>query len=614
MQLPHLLVVAVSAALSLVVSAPAFAESAYEAPKGIVDCLLPGSIRRVGGNIYQMPGRPIRTIASECEIRGGDYLLFDRANYDTSLSHWIRLAEMDDVDAMLYVGEIYEKGLGREPDFAAAASWYQKAANAGNATAMISLAHLYKTGQGVELDLARAQALYSQAFGADIPIPLDPTSVKGADQRIQTLIAEVDEVRRQKVAVEVELQAAKDQLTSARAALDDALAGNGSNADSIRRLQADLNNQQSQIRDYQSRIVALQGQSDELRTLRQQLADEKVEVAKLQERLSESRAEVEFGRSQLAAHRQALQDKESEFQNLLANMRTEQDRDRLQASANELDAQRRRVSELEASLYEAEEQKALYQTLANDAASNEERVTTLTARISMLKQQSDSRESEFEVLQQTLAETQAQLDAQIAAAAAADQASDAEIAARNAEIEHLRAVMARAEQEMRATLEREQAQSNRLQLLLTESQDQFVTANRRLAEVTSARARLEEEVSSLGERLAAGDRSVEAVLDQREAELLDARQELDALRAQIASSEEEFKRYEVQVSDTAARQRGAIKELREAVAQSRTEREQLEDKLSAANTQFADAKADLELQRKRYTELQDEFVRETGRA
>jgi hypothetical protein len=161
---------------------------------------------------------------------------------------------------------------------------------------------------------------------------------------------------------------------------------------------------------------------------------------------------------------------------------------------------------------------------------------------------------------------------------------------------------------MRATLEREQAQSNRLQLLLTESQDQFVTANRRLAEVTSARARLEEEVSSLGERLAAGDRSVEAVLDQREAELLDARQELDALRAQIASSEEEFKRYEVQVSDTAARQRGAIKELREAVAQSRTEREQLEDKLSAANTQFADAKADLELQRKRYTELQDELL------
>ncbi|MDH3848484.1 MAG: hypothetical protein OEV05_11880, partial [Gammaproteobacteria bacterium] len=371
-KLPHLTVVAASAVVSMVVSAPAFAESAYEAPKGIVDCLLPGSIRRVGGNIYQMPGRPIRTIASECEIRGGDYLLFDRANYDTSLNHWIRQAEMDDVDAMLYVGEIYEKGLGREPDFAAAATWYQRATDAGNATAMISLAHLYKTGQGVERDLARAQSLYSQAFGADIPIPLDPTSVKGADQRIQTLVAEVDEVRRQKIAVELELQAARDQLTTARAALDDALAGNGGNADSIRRLQADLNDQQSQIRDYQSRIVVLQAQSDELSMLRQQLADEKVEAAKLQERLSETRAEVEFGRSQLAAQRQALQDKETRFQDLLANLRTEQDRDRLKASSNELDAQRQRVSELEASLDEAEEQKALYQALANDAASNED--------------------------------------------------------------------------------------------------------------------------------------------------------------------------------------------------------------------------------------------------
>lgn len=627
-KLPHLTVVAASAVLSMVVSAPAFAESAYEAPKGIVDCLLPGSIRRVGGNIYQMPGRPIRTIASECEIRGGDYLLFDRANYDTSLNHWIRQAEMDDVDAMLYVGEIYEKGLGREPDFAAAATWYQRATDAGNATAMISLAHLYKTGQGVERDLARAQSLYSQAFGADIPIPLDPTSVKGADQRIQTLVAEVDEVRRQKIAVELELQAARDQLTTARAALDDALAGNGGNADSIRRLQADLNDQQSQIRDYQSRIVVLQAQSDELSMLRQQLADEKVEAAKLQERLSETRAEVEFGRSQLAAQRQALQDKETRFQDLLANLRTEQDRDRLKASSNELDAQRQRVSELEASLDEAEEQKALYQALANDAASNEDRVATLTARISILEQQSHSRESEFEALQRAHAETQAQLDAQIAAAAAADQSSDAEIAARNAEIEHLRAVVARAEQEtgrhqgdidrlatqsveleaLRATLEREQAQSNRLQLLLTESQDQFVATNRRLAEVTSARARLEEEVSSLEGRLAAGDRSVEAVLDQRESELRDARQELDALHAQIAKSEEEFKKYEVQVSDTAARQREAIQELRDAVAQSRAEREQLEDKLAAANAQFADAKADLELQRKRYTELQDELL------
>lgn len=623
---PHFLVAAVSMLLPLA-TAPVFGESYYEAPKGIVDCLLPGTIRRVGGSIYQMPGRPIRTIASECEIRGGDYLLFDRANYETSLSHWIRQAEMDDVDAMLYVGEIYEQGLGREPDFAAAASWYQKAADAGNATAMISLAHLYKTGQGVELNLEVAQTLYSQAFGADIPIPLDPTSVKGADQRIQTLIAEVDDVRRQKIAVELELQEASDQLATARTALDDALAGNGGNADAIRDLQKALNHQQTEINEYQLRIAAMQAQSDELLTLRQQLADEQLETAKLKQRLQAAETEVELGRSQLSAQRQALQQKETEFRNSLANLQTDQDRDRLQVSSDELDTQRRRVSELEASLHEAEEQKALYQALASDVASNEDRVAALTARINVLDQQSLSRETEFDSMQITLADTRGQLDAQMAAAAAADQASDAEIAKRDMEIERLRAVVVRAEhetgrhqsdinrlsdqsaqlEELRGNLEREQAQSNRLQQLLTESQDQFVATNRRLAEVTSSRTRLEEEVASLEERMAAGDQSVQAVLDQRAADLRNAHQELDSLRAQIAKSEDEFKQYEVQATDTATRQQDAIQELRLAVTQSRAERAQLEDKLASANAQFADAKADLELQRERYTQLQDEL-------
>jgi chromosome segregation ATPase len=465
---------------------------------------------------------------------------------------------------MLYVGEIYEKGLGREPDYAAAASWYQKAADAENATAMISLAHLYKTGQGVELNLEKAQILYSQAFGADIPIPLDPTSVKGADQRIQTLIAEVDDVRRQKIAVELELQESSDQLATAQAALDDVLAGDGDNADAIRDLQRVLNQQQTEINEYQSRIVAMQAQSDELLTLRQQLADEKLETAKLKQRLQATEMEVERGRSQLSAQRQALQEKEAEFRNLLANLRTEQDRTKLQVSSDELDTQRRRVTALEASLLEAEEQKALYQALASDAASNEDRVAALTARISVLDQQSLSRETEFDSMQMALTDTRAQLDAQMAAAAAADQASDAEIARRDTEIERLQAVVARAEhetdrhrsdidrlgeqsaqlEELRGNLEREQAQSNRLQQLLTESQDQFVATNRRLAEVTSSRTRLEEEVASLEERMAAGDQSVQAVLDQREEELRNAHQELDALRAQIAKSEQEFKQYE----------------------------------------------------------------------
>ncbi|MCG8376030.1 MAG: hypothetical protein MI702_06070, partial [Chlorobiales bacterium] len=32
----------------------------YAEPTGVVDCLLPGPIRRIGGQIYQMPQRPAR--------------------------------------------------------------------------------------------------------------------------------------------------------------------------------------------------------------------------------------------------------------------------------------------------------------------------------------------------------------------------------------------------------------------------------------------------------------------------------------------------------------------------------------------------------------------------
>jgi hypothetical protein len=49
--------------------------SAYVDPlsnAGVVDCLVPGQIRRLGSQMtYVGPGRTIRTSASDCEIRGG---------------------------------------------------------------------------------------------------------------------------------------------------------------------------------------------------------------------------------------------------------------------------------------------------------------------------------------------------------------------------------------------------------------------------------------------------------------------------------------------------------------------------------------------------------------
>ncbi len=603
------------------------AEPAVEVPKGIVDCLLPGALRRVGGNMYQLPHRPARITASECTIRGGDFLLYDRANYETSLRHWITRAEQGsgDAEAMRYVAEIYEQGIGREPDFAAAASWYRKAADAGNATAMIGLAHLYKTGQGVPLDLETAQALYSQAFGSDLMIPLDPTSVAGADQRVETLVAEVDEIRRQKIAVELELGAANDQLTSARRALDDALSGQGTNAGLIQDLQSSIRDREESIAAYQSDLEAIRSENAELTSLKQQLEYQNIEMARLQALLDTAESEFERNRVQMRTQRSALEAEEAKFNALIADIGA--DRQDIQTSKQEVDELRSKVAAMEAALRKAEDDKNFYQALASDATTHEERVATLTAQITLLEQKSDSIENDSLALRNESTERQNELDAQIAAAADAEKLSAEEMATRDQEIERLRAAVSRAEQEklrhgsdidrldkqsaelefLRADLEREQAQSNRLQQLLTETQERFSASNQQLEQVSAAQSALEDEIETLRASASSGNQTSLALLERREDELDSSHIEIAGLQARIAASEDEFRQYRAQMADTAARQTNAIENLRLAVTSSRAERIELEEQLSSANQQLANAKSDLDLEKQRFTELQDQL-------
>lgn len=129
-----------------------------------VDCLLPGAIRKLGGRMtYLTQRRPIKTTGIDCEIRGGEYVLFDRASYETAMSIWLPMAENGDPKAQNYVGEIYEKGLGVEPDFTLAASWYRKAAEQNYKAAQTNLGQLYERGLGVDYSMEQALAWYRKA-------------------------------------------------------------------------------------------------------------------------------------------------------------------------------------------------------------------------------------------------------------------------------------------------------------------------------------------------------------------------------------------------------------------------------------------------------------------
>lgn len=131
----------------------------------LVDCKLPAKTKRIGGKTYMLGAKPARTTAVDCRIRGGEYTVYDRSNYATSLKVWLAEAEKGNVEAQYYVGKIYEGGLGTEPDYKSAASWYEKAAAAGHSASQYSLATLYEKGLGVAADSTKAFNLYRSASG-----------------------------------------------------------------------------------------------------------------------------------------------------------------------------------------------------------------------------------------------------------------------------------------------------------------------------------------------------------------------------------------------------------------------------------------------------------------
>ncbi|OGU20890.1 MAG: hypothetical protein A2580_02185 [Hydrogenophilales bacterium RIFOXYD1_FULL_62_11] len=168
---------ALAVALGCLLAAPA-AQPAPAVPQ-VVDCLLPGQVRKLGAMVtYLSARRPVRTTASDCEIRGGEYVLYDRADTGSALKVWLPQAEAGDKAAQATVGEIYEKGMGLPPDYALAATWYRRAAEQGDRRAQINLGHLYEKGLGVARDPAEALKWYRRATGLPDAVALDSGTVE----------------------------------------------------------------------------------------------------------------------------------------------------------------------------------------------------------------------------------------------------------------------------------------------------------------------------------------------------------------------------------------------------------------------------------------------------
>ena len=185
----------------------------------VVDCLLPGQVRVVGGRTYLTPRRPTRSTGADCAARGGEYLAYDRADYRAALDVWLPSAEQGDAEAQTRVGEIYEHGLRGEPDYAAAAEWYRRAAEHGNTRAQFDLGTLYEQGLGVGTDKLEALNWYRRASGLAAD-NLIFQSAAAAEQQAQraALLEQIEQRDRQ---LEILKQQVEDLNRRLREASDD---------------------------------------------------------------------------------------------------------------------------------------------------------------------------------------------------------------------------------------------------------------------------------------------------------------------------------------------------------------------------------------------------------
>jgi uncharacterized caspase-like protein len=248
----------------------------------IVDCLLPGQIRSLGRQATFMSARrPIRTTQSDCEIRGGEYVSYDRANYQTALKVWMDGAMAGSAEAQNNVGEIYSKGLGTAPDYGMAYQWFKKAAEQGYNRAKINLGYLYEQGLGVPQDQAMALNLYREASGIQDELlyaSVVQVELKAKDEAIAGLQTQVAEGEAESEALRGQVAQLQSQLADRRRALASA---------------------QSQLADTQAKLAQAQQGGDpvltkllenQLLAQEQEITSQRTQIASLESRSGSSGA------------------------------------------------------------------------------------------------------------------------------------------------------------------------------------------------------------------------------------------------------------------------------------------------------------------------------------
>jgi TPR repeat protein len=90
-------------------------------------------------------------------------------DYAAAMSWYRKAAEQGNANAQTDLARMYQYGEGVARNYAAAGSWYRKAADQGNANAQNNLGAMYEYGMGVAQDYVQAHKWYNLAgAGAEV--------------------------------------------------------------------------------------------------------------------------------------------------------------------------------------------------------------------------------------------------------------------------------------------------------------------------------------------------------------------------------------------------------------------------------------------------------------
>ncbi len=153
-------------ALGLVATAePAVAAggNAEAADVGLVHCLLPGQVRRLGAfSTSVTPRRALRLTPTQCQAGGGEYV--EPQDQGAAVKMWLPMANEGLAEAQTTVGELSEQRGDRNM----ARHWYEKAAAQGDSRSLINLAGFLAGGAAAGAGMVAGASTAASLPSADV--------------------------------------------------------------------------------------------------------------------------------------------------------------------------------------------------------------------------------------------------------------------------------------------------------------------------------------------------------------------------------------------------------------------------------------------------------------